>query len=90
MATAATTETLVLTDQQGNYYVIPRAVIESAKVTDEQKKRELHETVQGGDTSGFLGFGTSLQAFKFGGANLRALGSCNCSWNFDQSGRVRY
>ncbi|MGH7268565.1 MAG: hypothetical protein ACREMB_27425 [Candidatus Rokuibacteriota bacterium] len=88
MATAGATETLVLTDDKGNYYVLPRQLIENARVTDEQKKRELQESVQG-ETTGFSSFGTSVQAFRFGGTTLRPLGNCNCSWNFDQIGRIR-
>jgi hypothetical protein len=89
MATAGTTDTLVLTDQHGDYYVIPRALIEKAKVTDEAKKRELKQTVDGGDTTGYVSLGTQAQSFRLGSATLRPLGSCACSWSFGQFGLAR-
>jgi hypothetical protein len=42
---------LVLTDQQGNYYAIPREVLESHRVTGEQKAQI--EEAMGGDVEGF-------------------------------------
>jgi hypothetical protein len=80
------TNTVVLSDTQGNLYLLSEALIEQAKVTDPQKKQELEQSIQGGDTAGFNSFGTQLSTFSFGATQLRAVGTCSCSFNFDRSG----
>jgi hypothetical protein len=46
-------ERVVLTDDEGNYYVLSRDVIERAKVTGSEKKRLQAALESTGDTSGF-------------------------------------
>ena len=50
-------ETLVLVDQQGTYYAIPRDVVERYRATDEQKVEI--ESLRGDDVSGYGNFGLS-------------------------------
>lgn len=46
-------EKLVLTDDEGNYYVLSREVLERAKVTGPEKVRVQQALEESGDTTGF-------------------------------------
>lgn len=61
-------EALVLVDGDGSYYVLPKEVIEQAKVSDEAKSMVDEQVDQ--DTSGFM---TAGLGFSFvGSVNLSA------------------
>jgi len=45
-------ERVVLTDDEGNYYVLSREVLERSKVTGPEKAR-VRQALDGGDTTGF-------------------------------------
>jgi hypothetical protein len=72
---------VVLTDTEGNYYVLSQQMIESAKVTDPQQKAELQKSAQG-DTAGFVTFG-AVSPFALGGAQYQLLGRCSCNFQFN-------
>ena len=75
-------EVLLFADGQGNYYQIPRAVLEQGRVPDDQKA-QLEQALNQEDTSGFLNFskiefdylsgiklvGTSASSFSWGATN---------------------
>jgi hypothetical protein len=45
-------EIVVLTDQQGNYYALPRQTLEQARVP-EAHRQEIEELTQTGETGGY-------------------------------------
>lgn len=51
-------ELLVLCDGQGRYYLLPRAILEEARI-DETHQAELAAALSGEDTTGFMTFGLS-------------------------------
>lgn len=82
------TETVILNDNEGNYYLLSRALIEQAKVTDSKQKAELEETAKGGDTSGFSGYSAQFSTLSFGATQFRAIGACACNFTFDRLGTL--
>jgi hypothetical protein len=84
------TNTVVLSDTQGNYYLLSEELIQNAKVTDAKQKQELEQSIQGGDTAGFNTFAAAqFQPLSFGATQFRALGACACNFNFDRGGLVQ-
>lgn len=79
------TDTVILTDNEGNYYLLSRALIEQAKVTDSEQKAELEGTAKGGDTSGFSTYAT-FSPIQFGASQFRFVGACACNFQFDRAG----
>lgn len=78
-------ERLILMDEEGNYYLIPRDILERTKVSGKEKE-EVDQLVQGGETTGFVlqpgfrpgaGGATQLSAF---GTRFTPVGSCACSF----------
>ena len=75
-------EMLILADGKGDYYRIPRSVLEQGRVPDDQKA-QLEQALNQDDTSGFLNFskieidylsgiklvGTSASSFSWGATN---------------------
>ena len=52
MAKTPTKEGVVLTDSQGNYYLLTREILEHAKLTGTEKD-EIDRLIKGGDVTGF-------------------------------------
>ncbi len=82
------TDTVVLTDSQGNYYVLSQQLIERAKVTDPQQKAELERSVQAADTSGFSLFSPSFSTLSFGTNQFQLVGLCACNFQFNREGLI--
>jgi hypothetical protein len=80
------TDSVILSDTEGNYYVISRDLIENSKVTNNEQKAELDKTVKGGgDVSGFALF-QAATPLQLGTTQLRPLGACACDFSFDRQG----
>jgi hypothetical protein len=79
------TDTVILSDTEGNYYVLSRELIEASKVTNSEQKAELDKTVKGGDVSGFALYASSTPLL-LGASQLRPIGACSCSFSFDRQG----
>jgi len=82
---------IILSDNEGNYYLLPKAALEQAKVTGEMAK-EVKELVDGGDTQGFsLFLGQQASALSLGGTQFQLRGVCACSAScssFDRGAQV--
>jgi len=79
------TDAVVLTDGNGDYYLISKELIEHAKVTDAKQKQELEESAKG-DTSGFSLFQQSFSPIALSGAQFKLVGACSCSFQFTREG----
>lgn len=84
------TDTVVLSDTQGNYYLLSNELIEQAKVTDPKQKAELEQSIQGGDTAGFTNFAATYQPFSLGASQFKAIGACACNFSFGRGGTLSY
>ena len=79
------TDSVILSDTEGNYYLLSRELIENAKVTNSEQKAELDKTVKGGDVSGFALF-QAATPLQLGTTQLRPIGACACDFSFDRQG----
>ena len=79
------TDAVVLTDSNGDYYLISKELIEHAKVTDAKQKQELEESAKG-DTSGFSLFQQAYSPLSLSGSQFRLVGSCACNFQFTREG----
>jgi hypothetical protein len=79
------TDAVILSDNEGNYYLLSRELIENAKVTNPEQKAELDKTVKGGDVSGFSLY-ASTTPLLLGSSRLQPLGACSCNFTFDRQG----
>jgi len=97
MTTQGDNGNLFLRDDQGNYYVISKDMLEKVKVP-EQNKQEVEEVIGGkDDTAGYYSFAGGAQTFQasslsLGRLNLNVLGRCNgdCGRSFGVLGRTQF
>lgn len=77
------TEKVWLKDEQGNYYMLTREMLEQIKVPQDHKA-EVEKVIAGqDDAAGFSTFGaTQLGSFSLAGSSLSVLGRCMCGRNF--------
>ena len=95
MTTQAQPDRIIISDNEGNYYLLSKEILEQAKVTGDQAA-EVKELVDGGsgDTQGFVQFAATTQyspALTLGASQFALRGACACSFScgsFDRGARV--
>jgi len=90
----AEVERIIVSDNEGNYYLLSRAALEQARVEGNQKA-EVQKLVESqSDVTGFSGPTGQIatQPLNFFGTQLQVKGTCYCSFagctTFDPSTRV--
>ena len=83
MTQSRDTEKIWLKDDSGNFYMLTREMLETAKIP-QSHKAEVEKVVAGQDDAvGFTTFaGSQLSTFSLAGANLSLVGRCMCGRNF--------
>lgn len=76
MPTVGEMERLIISDQQGNYYLITRDMLNKARV-DGDEKRQVEQLVKGADVTGFSAPSPTIGFFS---TPLTVHGACACSF----------
>jgi hypothetical protein len=80
MPTEGEIQRLIISDHEGNYYLLTRDMLESARVEGEQK-REVEELVnKNSEVTGFAMPGQTTAPLSFFGSQLMVRGTCACSY----------
>lgn len=80
--TTAAVDTLIIKDEAGNYYMLTRDMLESARLSSEEKAK-IEQLVENPDVAGFAMAPATLQQtpLRLGGPAIRVMGTCRCTWS---------